>query len=209
MKEIASNIYQFPPQRFFGELVYAYAIEESEVVFCFDIPESTPKNLNFLRGREKPIRMIMSHGSTANGFEETREILRNAKVDVQIWLHDGDRHNRWLSIAPDVLLSGDDKKLSERLTLISTPGHTSGSVCLHAAVGNGIIFSGDTLGGTRAGDIRPFELKDNELSLDVFFSSLRKLLTYEFEYIFPFHYLPITDAKSKLLQYLKRYDKKR
>lgn len=208
MKELASKIYQFPQQSFFGETVRSYAIEQKEVVYCFDVPLDTTENRKFLQGFQKPVRIIMSHGPTANGFETTRESLKDMGIDVEVWLHEEDQNNVWLTISPNLLLTGGDRKISEDLTLLFSPGHTKGSICLYANLSEGIIFTGDTLGGTEKGDIRPFETKSNELSSAVFFGSLRKLLDYNCNLMLPFHYFPITDANKKLREFIDKCDKK-
>lgn len=202
VKKIARNVYQFPIQQFFGEPVRAYALEEPDFIYCFDIPQDTEHNTRFLKKLGKPIRIIMSHGSTSNGFESTRGSLRRDGLDVQVWLHERDQLNSWLTIEPDELLTGENRQLSENLTLVVTPGHTKGGVCLFAGVERGFMFTGDTLGGTANGDIRPFFLKTNDLDPKIFFVSLRKLLDYQFEYMYPFHYYPIEDARNKLEQFI-------
>lgn len=207
MKELAPNIYKFPPQRFFGETVGAYAIIQKKTVFCYDVPADTEHNRMFFQELGKPIRIIMSHGPTSSGVESTRDSLRNKGLDVEIWLHEEDKNNVWLTIDPDMLVSTQDaEKLSENLTLIFTPGHSKGSVCLFADAAGGIIFSGDTLQGTESGDVRPLETKTNDLGNDIFFRSLRKLLDYEFRIMYPFHYYPITDARKKLMGFIDRHD---
>lgn len=207
MKELAPKIYQFPPQFFFGERVGIYAIEQLDMLYCFDIPADTRENREFLSRFRKPIRIIMSHGPTSNGLETTRDSLREQGLDVEIWLHEEDDKNVWLTVQPDVLLSRGDRNISENLTLLFTPGHSKGSVCLYADICDGFIFTGDTLGGTRKGNIRPFELKTNDLGKDIFFRSLTKLLAYDFKTMLPFHYYPITDAKRKLREFIARYTK--
>lgn len=207
MKELAPNIYQFPPQRFFGETVGTYAIHQEEAIFCFDVPADTEHNRMFFQKLAKPIRIIMSHGPTSSGVESTRDSLRNKGLDVEIWLHEEDKKNVWLTVNPDVLLSTrNTEKLSENLTLIFTPGHSKGSVCLFADVASGIVFSGDTLQGKENGDIRPLEKKTNDLGNDIFFRSLRKLLDYEFKIMYPFHYYPVTDARKKLMEFIERHN---
>lgn len=205
MREIAVNLYQFPIQQFFSEPVRAYAIEQQNAVYCFDVPQNTQHNKEFFKKLNKPIRIIMSHGSTANGFESTRESLRQMGLDVEVWLHEEDKQNTWLTIDPDLLLHGHDARISENLTLVFTPGHTKGSVCLFSDIDDGIMLTGDTLGGTSEGDIRPFHLKTNDLSPNIFFESLRKLLSYKFTVMYPFHYYPIVDARSKLEEFIKAY----
>ena len=207
MKELVPNIYKFPPQKFFGETVGAYAIIQKKTVFCYDVPADTEHNRSFLESTQRPIRIIMSHGPTSSGVESTRDSLRSRGLDVEIWLHEKDKGNVWLTIDPDLLLSTKDaEKLSEDLTLIFTPGHSEGSVCLFADVASGIIFSGDTIQGTGNGDIRPLETKTNDLGNDIFFGSLRKLLDYDFRIIYPFHDYPITDARKKLIEFVDRHD---
>ena len=57
-----------------------------------------------------------------------------------------------LSIVPDVLVSDDDKITSGsyEYTVIETPGHTSGGICLYCKEENN-LFSGDTLFCTSIG----------------------------------------------------------
>jgi hypothetical protein len=207
MEKLTPNIYKFPPQKFFGETVGAYAVVQEKAIFCYDVPADTERNRSFLEEMQKPVRIIMSHGPTSSGVESIRDSLRGRGLDVEIWLHEEDKGNVWLTIDPDVLLpTKDAEKLSEDLTLIFTPGHSKGSVCLFADVADGIIFSGDTLQGTENGDVRPLETKTNDLGNDIFFKSLRKLLGYEFTIIYPFHDYPITNARRKLIEFINKHD---
>ncbi len=73
---------------------------------------------------------------------------------------------------PDVLLNDGDEIRVEDLTLkvLSTPGHTPGSICL---LGNGFVFSGDTLFNSSIGRT---DLPGGS-SQDIIQSIERKLLT--------------------------------
>jgi glyoxylase-like metal-dependent hydrolase (beta-lactamase superfamily II) len=97
-------------------------------------------------GGRRCLVIIATHGH--NDHINAATDLADA-LDAPVWLHPADRmlwdvvhHDR----APD-----DDLPVGQvvevggvSLTVLATPGHSPGGVCLHDAVG-GVVFTGDTL----------------------------------------------------------------
>lgn len=70
---------------------------------------------------------------------------------------------------------------NHRLTIIKTPGHTPGSVCVYDSISK-ILFSGDTVSATD----QWLYLK-HSTSLETYALSLKKLLNLEIKYLLPGH----------------------
>ena len=74
---------------------------------------------------------------------------------------------------------------------------------------NKILFTGDHVQGTKEGEIRDFIKEDDGVSGDpkTRLTSAKKLLTYDFNMILPFHYEMIRkDGKKRLEEFIKQYE---
>jgi len=108
---------------------------------------------------------------------------------------------RFTPINPDVKLRDSDRVLD--LTVISTPGHTDGSICLYRE--GRAIFVGDSLRTDSVG--RPM-LPPAPMTLDMGQAkdSLRRISRYEYDLLLPGHGPPITHGASKVLTDFVRAD---
>ncbi|XP_024361403.1 uncharacterized protein [Physcomitrium patens] len=80
--------------------------------------------------------------------------------------------------------------LGPDIDLIFTPGHTRGHVCLHYKKGNGVLFSGDHLGGDESSGLElsaNMAITYNWYNVNILLESLQKLLPLEFTWLLPGH----------------------
>jgi len=98
-------------------------------------------------------------------------------------------------VTPDLLLK--DGEQVDGLSVIHTPGHTQGSICLYSERLKA-MFAGDALRTDRTG--RP-KLPSAAMTLDIreAKNSIGKIASYDFELLLPGHGPPIlTDASKKV-----------
>lgn len=187
------KIWRLNKQYFFESLVGVYAIELPDSLLLFEIPTYTSETKDFLTQFNKPIKALLSHGSTgiADGSKWQSEL------DVEVYLHEADKNYEWLKMKPDVLF---DKvpNFGKGLKVIHTPGHSAGSVCLLYEP-EGILFSGDTLCADKKGKILEGSHNDDPKQWT---QSCRDLLKYEFKHILPFHYEMVMGTGKESLQNL-------
>ncbi|MBI4009061.1 hypothetical protein HY357_02410 [Candidatus Roizmanbacteria bacterium] len=199
---IAENVYRFPNQTFYGEIVNSYLIEEEDFILLVDGPQQlTEEHEDFILYFDKPIKIFMSHGPTAG---ETK-ILKE-QYEAKIYLHKKDSKNEWLTVKPDVLFE-NGFQFNDHLKVIHAPGHSPGSSVLYDAR-NQIMFTGDHVEGNKVGNVYDFFKDQDGTEGDVKkrFKSAKKLLNYNFEKILPFHYeMILTDAKDSLKKFIDRY----
>ncbi len=194
--QIDKNVFRFNNQYFYGEKVGVYLIELSNKVVLFDVPTYTKEIFEYLKSFEKPLVAILSHGSTgiADGS------IWQEKLGLKIYLHKLDQKNAWLNLKPDVFFE-KEFEIEKTLKVITTPGHSLGSVCLFYEKEK-IIFTGDTFGGEGNGLVRNF-LKDGDGNLKLRFKSCKELLKLNFEKALPFHYeMILNNAKDKLKDFI-------
>ena len=95
-------------------------------------------------------------------------------------------------IRPDMSLK-EGEKLGP-LTVLETPGHTSGSISLYKA--GTALFSGDALLTDGKGLFQEPRMVNEELGKE----SIRRMATLEFEYLLPGHGAPVEGNASKRLK---------
>lgn len=108
----------------------------------------------------------------------------------------------------EIELTDEDYWITDELLSIHVPGHTKGHVCF--LYKNKYLFTGDHLAYSRSmGHLYAF-VNHCWYDLKTQYSSLEKLLNYDFEYVLPGHSAPFsTDAKSmkkemeKMLKWVK------
>ncbi len=201
--KIATNVYRFPEQTFYGEDVGSYLIEEKDFLVLIDGPQQlTEEHEDFIDHFDKPVKLFMSHGPTAGEAKKLQKEYR-----AKIYLHKNDGNNQWLTVKPDVLVD-DGYKFADHLQVIHVPGHTPGSALL-LDTKNKILFSGDHVEGDGREGIYDFVSNNDGTSGDIRerLASAKKLLAYDFDKILPFHYSMIQkDAKKILAHFLKQHE---
>jgi glyoxylase-like metal-dependent hydrolase (beta-lactamase superfamily II) len=92
----------------------------------------------------KPVQVVLTHGH--GDHTGALDSLFNEWPQLHLAMHEGDlymlRRSRKALPLPDRLLK--DKDTLGPLTVLYTPGHSQGSICLYAPQ-SGVLFSGDTL----------------------------------------------------------------
>ena len=191
-KKINNVIERFEDQYFYSEKVGTYLFNLSNEILLFDLPTYSKEIKQYLISKKLPIRAILSHGpcGIADGDRWQKEL------GITIFLHKADKSNEWLQMVPDVLFD-TLPSLPETLELIHKPGHTPGSVCLLEKTTKSLL-TGDTVEGTENGEIYDFTYQSSGTKERLI--SAEKLLQYEFENIFPFHYEPIVGVAKKSLK---------
>lgn len=203
--KLFNNIYKFNEQYFYSELVNTYLIELDNHIILFDIPTYSKLIEKFILDFNKPIHCFLSHGPC--GISDG--LLWQQKLRLKVYLNKIDINNPWLSITPDIFYDMnyildilEDLNISDKLKVISTPGHTPGSICL--LFNEKVLFTGDTVAGDQKEKVKDFFKSDSNGDVRLRFNSCKQLLKYNFESILPFHYTPILkDAKSKLSDFVK------
>jgi glyoxylase-like metal-dependent hydrolase (beta-lactamase superfamily II) len=100
-------------------------------------------------------------------------------------------------VSPDISLK-EGEKLGP-LTVLETPGHTSGSISLYK-VGTA-LFSGDALLTNGKGLFQEPRMVNEELGRE----SIRRMATLQFEYLLPGHGAPVEgNASEKLKDFVNR-----
>ncbi|MGH3171582.1 MAG: MBL fold metallo-hydrolase [Trebonia sp.] len=124
--------------------VNAWVIGDDEEVIVIDPGEDAAGVLEMVGDREV-IAVICTHGH-ASHVAAALEVAERDEAPVA--LHRADRLH-WRSShkeLPEILMEdeGAFEVADARLTVIHTPGHTQGSVCLYCEE-LGVVFTGDTL----------------------------------------------------------------
>lgn len=185
IKKISNNVYKIMNQHFYGNSVGIYLIETNSELYLIDTPNYSKELEDYLINKNKTIKVFLTHGSTGTN---AGNVWRKHISNIEFYLHEKDKTQGWLEIIPDVLFKCDkSKEISANLTAVPTPGHSAGSTCY---IFDNILFSGDVI-----------YMKHGSLKIDKNTKtfSIKELLQYEFEAIYPFHYEPVTkNAKQKL-----------
>jgi glyoxylase-like metal-dependent hydrolase (beta-lactamase superfamily II)/rhodanese-related sulfurtransferase len=199
--KLAPNIYKFPKQVFYGLPVGSYLIEEDDFILLVDGPHDLNTLLeDFIASFNKEIIIFMTHDSTAGASKVLQE-----KYNAKIYLHKDDRDGEWLTVQPDYLID-ENHQFSKNLVVIHTPGHSSGSSCLLDKKNN-VLFSGDHVFAIN-NSFRDFIKKKeaHDMDSELRFKSCQKLLSYNFDVAYPFHYEPLLDAKQKIKNFISIYN---
>lgn len=195
-REVLPSVHRFEGESFYGEEVGVYLVELDDRVVLIDIPAFTREAVEFVKGFQKPLEAIATHGSTI--IKDTARWQKD--VGVRVSLHEGDRNDVWLRGVPDRLFSQARLRVG-RLEVIHTPGHSDGSVCILDPE-TGVLFSGDTVAATTHGtirDVRRGSAHDSDSKQR--FESVRKLGSESFSSLLPFHYSPLLErAREELLR---------
>ena len=191
--------YEINSQYFYGEKVHTYLIDLPAQILLFDLPTYSKEVEEFIRSFNKPVLAIISHGSCgiADGS------LWQEKIDLIIYGHSADKNHPWIRTNPDVLFT-KVPEFDPNVEVIHTPGHSPGSICVLDKRTKS-MFTGDTFYGNEKGEIRDFTLEQQASyeNLEDRISSCKKLLAYEFDHVYPFHYEIIKKrGKSALTEYL-------
>lgn len=197
--KLAENVYLFPNQTFYASMVNTYLIEEDEKIILIDGPQQlTEENEDFILSFGKPIDLILTHAATGYSSKLLKE-----KLNACVWIHEGDKSDKWLFSQPDKWLKGNET-FSPNIKVIHTPGHSDGSVSIIDSK-NRMIFTGDHLAGDGSDTI--FDIRKDTHSrgtLKERLNSLELLLGFNFNSIHPFHYHQIhTSGYEKLSEFLK------
>jgi glyoxylase-like metal-dependent hydrolase (beta-lactamase superfamily II) len=105
---------------------------------------------------------------------------------------------RFKPVTPNILLK--DGEQVDGLSVIHTPGHTEGSICLYSESLKA-MFVGDALRTDKDGMPKPPSAAMT-LNIQEAKNSIRKIASYEFQFLLPGHGPPITTNASKKVQEL-------
>lgn len=197
--KLHENIYAINDQYFYGEHVHTYVIDLDNKLLLVDLPTYSSAVKAFILSFDKPVYAILSHGSCgiADGTRWQEEI------GLRVYAHKQDETHPWIRMKPDVLFN-EVPTFDESIEVIHTPGHSAGSICVLDQQTKS-LFTGDTFYAGAQGDVRDFTQENQAAyeNLDHRIESCRRLLTYDFEHVYPFHYHRMTgDAKQRLEQFL-------
>ena len=107
---------------------------------------------------------------------------------------------RFKPVKPDMLLK--DGERVDGLSVIHTPGHTEGSICLYSEDLKA-MFVGDALRTDKNRNLKPPSAAMSE-NVEEAKNSIRKIAAYEFELLLPGHGSPIlTDASKKVKEFVE------
>ncbi|WP_343488435.1 MBL fold metallo-hydrolase [Allomuricauda sp. d1] len=198
-KKLQPNIYEINNQYFYGEKVHTYLIELEDTVLLFDIPTYSIAVRKFITSFNKPVAAILSHGSC--GISDGTKW--QSEIGLVVYAHKADTKHPWLRMKPDVFFT-EIPIFGDNIQVIHTPGHSDGAICLLEKTSKS-LFTGDTFYGDKMGGIRDFtdEIPADYENPSERIKSCKKLLNYDFENVYPFHYEIIEEnAKEKLTEYL-------
>jgi len=102
---------------------------------------------------------------------------------------------RFTPVKPDILLKDSDKILD--MTVIHTPGHTDGSVCLYRE--NQAMFVGDAL-RTDSDSSPRLPPGAMTLNMEQAKESVKKISTYQYSFLFPGHGPPMVRNASQVMK---------
>lgn len=197
--QLHENIYEINNQYFYGAKVHTYLIELQNKVLLFDIPTYSDSIKEFVRSFDKPVYAILSHGSC--GIEDGTRW--QDEIDLKVYAHKNDENHPWIRMKPDALFE-EIPFFDSSIEVIHVPGHSAGSICVLEETTKS-LFTGDTFYGNDQGLIRDFttETQRAHENLERRIESCKKLLGYDFQNVYPFHYGIIKGTgKEQLVEFL-------
>ena len=182
IQKLFEGLFLIRKQKYFGEDVNIYLIEEDKRITLFDTPNYSDVLAEELKSFNKEIICILSHGPSGTSDGE----IWKKKLGVKFYLNKDDINNRWLNMTPDILFN--NLSISKDYEVINTPGHTSGSVCIYHSVSKSLL-TGDSL------------LVNNEIP-EIYINTqiLETLLKYDFKNLLPLHYSYILDNGKTIIK---------
>ena len=138
---------------------YIISDEQSKECYIIDPGYDYREYVNYIRESNLDLKAILL---THHHYDHTGATGDLKKVfDVPVCIHNRDMSIDVYRRKPDVFLAGGDKLMlgNEQIEVISTPGHTHGSVCFFAA-GSRLVFTGDTIFNV---DLGTTELADGSM----------------------------------------------
>ena len=194
--ELHKGIYRINSQYFYSEKVHTYLLELDDKVLLFDIPTYSQKVRNFITSFNRPAVAIISHGSC--GIEDGTRWQK--EINLKVYAHMGDNNHPWLRMAPDLFFT-EMPDFGKNIQVIHTPGHSAGSISVFESTSKS-LFTGDTFYGNTKGEVKDFtkERQSSYENLDDRIRSCKKLLGYDFENVYPFHYSAIIGQGNKRLK---------
>jgi glyoxylase-like metal-dependent hydrolase (beta-lactamase superfamily II) len=152
-------------------------------------------------GDSKPMRTGTGWGSMgdyagASGFPES-------ELEAALSNHPGAKYGPQAMMEFTILREGDTLNVGEyTLRAIETPGHSYGHVCLYEP-NKKVLFSGDHVLGDITPNIQAWS--DDQDPLDLYITSLKKVLKMEIAMILPGHRTIIQDGKKRINELIEHH----
>ena len=197
--KLHENIYEINNQYFYGEKVHTYLIELHDKVLLIDIPTFSEEVKEFLLSFDKPLCAIISHGSC--GIDDGSKWQK--EIGLKVYAHKNDENHPWIRMKPDVFFT-EMPAFDNTIEVIHVPGHSAGSIGVLEKKSKS-LFSGDTFYGNENGEVIDFikESQSDYENLEERINSCKKLLMYDFENVYPFHYeIILKRGKQQLIEFL-------
>ena len=195
---LSDDVYMFKNQDFYGEPVSTYLLNLQDQCILIDIPNYTKRNHDFIAGMGKNTCVYLSHGST--GTKEGNLLCKELKIPV--YIHEGDKKNKWLQIADPVYWNGKERVPHPAVTGYHTPGHAAGSIALYYKEKR-MLFTGDTVYGDIQNEIKDFMQESRNEDVNERFKSCIFLSKLSFDQLLPFHgTIILKNAELKLKNFL-------
>ena len=141
---------------------------------------------------------VAIHSGDAPSLSGEKE-LKRVKGFIGVIFRLMARFMRFQTIKPDIILKDGDE--IDNLTVIHTPGHTEGSICLYKT--GDTLFAGDAIRTDKRGNLK---LSPSAMTLNVqeALGSVKKLAKLEFDVLLPGHGKPVLqDASIKVNELLQ------
>ncbi len=141
---------------------------------------------------------VAIHSGDAPSLSGDKE-LKRVKGFIGVMFRLMARFMRFQTIKPDIILKDGDE--IDNLTVIHTPGHTEGSICLYKT--GDTLFAGDAIRTDKRGNLK-FSPSVMTLNVQEALGSVKKLAKLEFDVLLPGHGKPVLqDASIKVNELLQ------